>query len=582
MIQENYFTASQDIQNHFEKLIDWGQIIESYEQGFQDHQEYKRSGKKFLALAPSSAEEAKESYRVCLETTGKVAGEFVAPRSAEMDKDGLKFDKGKVTFPKDMLDCHAKFSGTGNNYYAIPRHYGGLGFPTTVQTMLTEILARANPSFCLTVGAPNIAGIIAEYFVDEKVAEEWVSRVTSGELWSAMALSEPNHGSDLSNITTQAEKDKNGKWIINGTKRYITHGCGFNDIPAFIATLARTGKPGSGARGLSFFAVDGANVKVEGIEKKMGLHCSPTCKLVYKNAPATLIGKEGMGLVKYAMGLMNRARLNVASLSLGLAQAAVSEAKKYASERLQFGRPIQDIVPVRNTLRSMERELLAMRCLHYETARCMDLYKWPKLYIKKKGKASAEVFGGSEARKWEKLANFYTPLAKYYLSEMCSRLAYDGLQVFGGSGYTEDYDLSRISRDARVTNIMEGTTHLQIVAAVGGISAGMAPKGYLREYIGGEMKKFSPSSILQGIYRSFDELCAYFRQIKDSDLRDGLAFELVESSARFLCSMLLERSLVKFSGKKAEERAGFIEEFNIDSEAIIKANMLRVQRKATV
>ena len=581
MIQENYFTALPDLQDHFQKLIHWEQIVQAYEQNFQDHRDYKEKGDELLALAPSNVNEAREAYKACLEAMGKIAGEVVAPRAAEMDREGLKFEKGRVIFPKAMLECYSKMLETGSNYYGISRHYGGLGFPVTTQSMIMEVLAHADSSFGLAVATPNICEIVERY-ADKEVVKEWVPQVTQGKLWSAMSLTEPNHGSDLPNIASRAEKDKNGKWIINGTKRFITHGCGFNDIPALVVTLARTGEADSGARGLGLFIVKGTDLEVAGIEKKLGIHCSPTCELVYENTPAVLIGKEGLGLVKYAMGMMNAARLGIASQSMGVAQAAVSEAKKYASERSQFGRLIQDIIPVRKTLRTMEREVLAMRCLLYEAAFCVDLYQWPKLYVERDGKNPSEVVGSSEIRKWEKLANFYTPLTKYYLSEMCNRLAYEGLQIFGGAGYTEEYDLARIFRDARITNIYEGTTHLQIVAAIGGISNGMAPKGFLRKYIEEEIQKFSPSSSLKGIYKGFDELCAHFRQIKESDIRDELAFEAVESSARFLCSMLLERSLTKFSGKEAEERAAFVQEFNIDSEAMIKANFLRIQKKASV
>ena len=582
MIQENYFTALPDIQDHFEKLVDWDKIVEACEQNFQNHKEYKKNGNELLALAPSSVEETKESYKICLEAAGELAGKVVAPCAAEMDKEGLKFDKGKIIFPKTMLDCYAKSLETGISYYGISRYCGGLGFPITVQSMLFELMSRADSSFCIAMSAPNIVEIVERY-ADEEVVKEWLPLITKGELWSAMALTEPNYGSDLPNIATRAEQDAEGKWLLNGTKRFITHACGFNDVPALIITLARTGKAGSGARGLSLFIVKSTDVEIAGIEKKLGLHCSPTCEVVYENTAGILIGKEGLGLLKYAMGMMNGARLAVASQSMGVAQAAVSEAKKYASEREQFGRMIKDIPAVRKTLRSMERELLAMRCLLYEASRCVDLYQWPKLEleIERKGKTPSEVLGSSEIRKWEKLANFYTPLAKYYLSEMCNRLAYDGLQVFGGAGYTQDYDLARIFRDARITNIYEGTTHLQIVAAVGGVSAGMAPKGYLRGYIEGEMQIFSASSVLQNLYKDFEELCLEFRQIKSGERRDELAFEAVESSARFLCSMLLERSLTKFSGEKAKERKAFVQEFNIDSQAITKANFIRIKEQGS-
>ena len=584
MIQGNYFNDNKDIQDHFEKIINWNSVVEEYEEGFKDNKEYQKTNNALLASAPSSIDEAKEYYNFCLEIVGKLSGEIVAPRAAIMDKEGLKFEKGEVIFSKPIIECMEKAKEAGCFYLGISRHYGGLNVPQLVRSIAFEILCRADSSFAFSMSTPDIAEII-DRFSTEEVAKDWLLDLTKGKYWSAMALTEPNYGSDLPSITTKAEKNSDGTWLLNGTKRFITQACGFNGVPAAIITLARTGKPESGARGLSLFIVNSKDVEIAGIEKKLGLSTSPTCEVVYENAPGVIIGKEGLGLLKYAMGMMNTARISVAAQAMGVAQAAVSEAKKYASERHQFGRAIQDIPAVRKRLDFMDRELIAMRCILYEASSCIDLYQWRKISVEKEkakegdGSYKKDKESLDKIRKWEKLANFYTPLSKYYLSEMCNRIAYDALQVFGGSGYIRDYDIERIYRDARIAPIYEGTTNLQILAAIGGISAGMAPTGYLREYIAEEMKSFQASSFLNQVYDIFSKICNEYREIKDKDLRDKLSLEAVHSSARFLGGMLLERSLTKFSAEELKERTDMVEQFNIDSQAMLLANLSLIQTK---
>ncbi len=578
MISENYFLQNKDIQFHFKNAVDWETIVDSYEQDFQDHKNYEKTKNENLSYAPSDMEEALEAYKSFLDSTGDIAGKYVAPQAANMDREGLKYDDGNVIFPEAMKECYTKAEEAGITSFGFSRRYGGFGLPMVVRSIYLELIARADSSFALLIGTKNIAEVL-EHCASEELVQEWVTQTVNGNFWGAMALTEPDYGSDLPNITTRAVKDPNGDWTITGTKRFITHACGFDNTPAVIITLARTGVPNSGARGLSLFIVNSKDVRIASIEKKLGIVCSPTCEVVYENSPAILIGKEGYGLVKYSMTMMNGARLGIAAQATGVAQAAFSEAKKYASERKQFGKLIQDIPPVKKLLRKMERETMAMRCILYEAARCVDMYMWPKYHNEKEGKALSEVKQAKDIRKWEKLSNFYTPLSKYYSSEMSTVLADNAILVFGGAGYTTDYDVARIYRDARITPIYEGTTHLQVVAAISGISSGMKPEsGFLKKYLEEEMKGFSISQRLKNLYTNFCEVSDTYRSLEDSNIREELAFEAVESSARFIASMLLERSVSQSSQEKEKiERKEHTEMFHIDSKAIISANLIRIQ-----
>jgi acyl-CoA dehydrogenase len=583
MIQNNYFSDNEDLTLQFEKIISWNDIIDTYENGFEDAKAYQKNGDERLAMAPSNYQEAIDYYRTILESTGEIAGRVIAPQSQIMDHKGLKFESGRVIFPEEMLACMQSVKDAGILPYAISRHYGGLGLPVTAQVMMMEAVARADAAFAIAMGCVNLGETI-ESFASDEMVKEWVPKMAAGELWGAMALTEPNYGSDLQNVRTKAEKGPDGTWRITGTKRFITHGCGFGEIPSAILTLARTGSPESGGRGLSFFLVLSKDVEIAGIEKKMGLHISPTCEVVYDNSPALLIGEEGKGLVKYAMGMMNGARLSIAAQSMGIATAAYYEAKKYASERVQFGRTIDKIPAVAKMLETMEREIIAMRCLLLEAATSVDMYHWRKHRLTHQGMADRDVRRDEQVKKWEKLADFFTPLSKYYTSEMTNRIAFDALQIHGGSGYTEEYDVARIYRDARITNIYEGTTQLQIVAAIGGVVAGMSPSGHLRAYIDETLKGFEPSTMLRRNYEIFEEIVRAYREIGEGELKDALAFEVVESAARYINGLLLERSIDRLvkQGENVDRRRQLTEAYNRDSFAILTANLVRVGGESRV
>lgn len=581
MIQNNYFTDSEDLVLQFDHIIDWNEIIDAREDGFADAKRYAETKDESLSMAPGTYQDAVDYYRTILESAGELAGKTVAPVARAMDSTGLKYAAGKVTFPAEMLECTNAVKEAGLLPYSIDRRFGGLGLPATTQIMVMETISRADAAFGIAMGCANLAETI-ERFGSEEMKQKWVPAMAAGDVWGAMALTEPNYGSDLQNVRTKAEKGPDGQWRITGTKRFITHGCGIGDIPAVILTLARTGSPESGGRGLSFFLVKSTDVLIAGVEKKLGLHVSPTCEVVYDNSPAELIGEEGKGLVRYAMGMMNGARLSIASQSMGIATAAFAEARKYASERVQFGRTIEQIPAVARILENDEAELLAMRCLVLEAGRAIDLYHWRQERLLHSGMAEREVRRDETVKKWEKLADLFTPLSKYYTSEMTNRLAFDAIQIHGGAGYTEEYDVARIYRDARITNIYEGTTQLQVVAAIGGVVSGMTPTGHLRAYLDEVQGTIEASPALLQLRAMLEEIVRTYRELGDGTAKDALAFEVVESAARTINGVLLERSLKRMNGKVSaeaiERRRRLVEVYNGESLALLTANQVRLQK----
>ena len=577
MIQSNYFADNEDLQLQFHSIFEWDRVAEEAESGFRDAQTYAEKGDERFAMAPRDNAEALEYYRSILESVGELMGREVAPRAAEMDRTGLRYDNGRVIFPEAQQECYRLLRDAGLMPVALPREYGGLALPVSVQVMLLEVAARADAAFALAYGNINVAEIVARYGSRE-MCDEWLPKFASAEVACAMALTEPNYGSDLPNVQTRAVQDEDGTWRLTGTKRFITHACGYLDGGCGILTLARTGSPTSGARGLSFFLVDSRDIQVAGIETKMGLHCSPTCELVYENAKGILIGQEGLGLVRYSMGMMNSARITIAAQALGIAEAAHFEAAKYAGERVQFGKAIQDIPAVRRILDRMEVECAAMRGLVLEAGRVVDLYMWRKeRLVKHEGRSDREVRSDEQVARWEKLADLLTPISKYYVSEQCVRIAYDSVQIHGGSGYTEEYDVARIYRDARITTIYEGTTQLQIVAAIGGVVAGLSASGFLRAFVDQELATFPASALLKGQFASLEEMVRLYRDLQTAELKARHAAEVVESAARLLMGLLFERSVHKLNGPARAKRQALCEQFVHETEATLAANTTRLR-----
>ena len=314
----------------------------------------------------------------------------------------------------------------------------------------------------------------------------------------------------------------------------------------------------------------------------MGLHASPTCEVVFENTPALLIGEEGFGLVRYTMGMLNGARMGIAAQGVGMATAAFEEAKIFASTRIQFGKPIEEIPAIKKMLRRMEREIMAMRCLTLEGGRTVDMYYWKMEHLREEGKTDKEISNNEEVRHWMKLADLLTPVSKYYCSEMCNRIAYDALQIHGGSGFTEDYDIARIYRDARITSIYDGTTQIQVMAAIGGIVSGMSATGHFRKYLLNELSLFSPSARILSLFASLEEAISAYKDIKSSEVRDSFSVELVEVATRVLAGIHLEKTGSMLEGEDNAKRLKHADEFNIDSKSIALANISRMKEFADV
>lgn len=539
MIQGNYFDDNADLAFTVDHFIDWATIIPLKEEGFKDGAEFKKTGDKHLEFAPNSTEEAIEGYKAVWQQTGELAGVEVAGAARAMDKHGLKFNNGKVTFPPDMVRLVDLFTQSGLLGYAMGRHHGGLGMNLSASSIVMELVSRADPAFGIALGCYNLAEVI-ERFGGAKMTDEWVPKMAAGEVTGAMALTEPNYGSDLSRVATKAVKDENGVWRLTGTKRFITHGCGMGDKPSVILTLARSG--GAGAKGLSFFLVHSNDIQVARIEEKMGLHISPTCEIVFENSKAELIGEEGLGLIRYAMGMMNGARMGIAVQSLGIAQAAHSEGVKYASERVQFGATIDKLAAVKRIIEDNEAYVQGMRALVYRACEVVDHYDGLSAKLIKESDERA-ARKNEDVVRLDKLAKLLTPTAKLFCSEYANFVSYHSLQIFGGSGYTEEYDIAKIYRDARICTIYEGTTQLQAVAAIGGIVEGLREGGFLLGHLKSEIEKTSDAKQKTALLADVDTLAKLVPQYKERAEKEAVSIDMVTAFAHVYVSILLAQQL---------------------------------------
>ena len=514
MRSDNFYLDNPDLRFVVERWIDWRRIVELKEDLGSDECPFE------------SVEEAVETFADMLkDPIGMLAAQRIAPRAEEVDREGCKLVDGEVRLPEGMVKSLRELSEAQLMGITLPREYGGLSFPKSFYTAATEIISRADASLMNFFGLQGIAETIALFGSDE-LKERYLPGLCSGELTGAMVLTEPEAGSDLGAIQTRAFYDEGaGVWRIRGTKRFITNGCG--DV---LLVLARSEDPKryAGGRGLSLFLVEkGERVVVRRIEEKMGLHGSPTCELYFDDAPAYLIGRRGRGLTRYVSWLMEAARLAIAAQSLGICEAALREGVNYADEREQFGRKIKEFPQVAEMLVDMQVYTEAVRALVYATSQAVDL------------KEGAERRGlKDEARRWGRLAEVLTPIAKYYASEVCIRIASDSLQIHGGSGYMRDYPIERIYRDARITNIYEGTSQIQINWALPRIL-----RGDLDEEL--EMRRngdYGEHEDLAGKARQGHDLFAKALEkvrSSDPDYRDLVARKLVDMAIDVYISYLL-------------------------------------------
>lgn len=469
----NFFTDNEDILFLFSH-INLAQIAALQEDDFVG-----AKGGPGADYAPRDAADAIDNYRRILTIVGEIAGEYVAPRAEQIDREGNKHNEdGTVTLHplvQQNLNDLAKADLMG---FTLPRKYGGLNCPNLIYTMANEIISRADASLMNIFGLQGIAETI-NAFADDKIKDEYLPRFAKGEVTGAMVLTEPDAGSDLQAVSLRAFQDEDGNWRLNGVKRFITNGCG-----EILLTLARSEPDIKDGRGLSLFLNErSGRIRVRHLEEKLGIHGSPTCELVFDDAPGKLIGERQLGLIRYVFSLMNGARVGIAAQSLGIGEAAYRIARRYAYTRKQFGVSIERLPAVAELVTDMRIYLEAARTLTYETSRVCDVeYNNLRVLEMNPPTDPAETKKRKElARTLKRLNGMLTPMSKYYSSEMCMKVASDAIQVLGGSGYMKDYPVERHLRDARITTIYEGTSQLQVVAAVRGVCSGAFEK-YAEEF----------------------------------------------------------------------------------------------------
>lgn len=523
----NYFTENHDVQFHFNRL-NLEEIIGMLEDNYEEAKRYN--------YAPISYEDAVENYRKVMEVVGDIAGNFISPRAADVDSEGAQYKSGKVSYARGTQENLEMLSRADLMGMILPRQYGGLNFPFTVYLMATEIISRADASLMNLFGLQDIGDMIAKYG-DEDQKREFVPKFTTGEHTGAMALTEPDAGSDLQSVKMHAYQNEKGQWFLRGMKRFITNG------NAQVHLVLARSEPGTkDGRGLSMFACYGdETVKVRRIENKLGIHGSPTCELQFNDTPAQLIGQRKFGLIKYVFDLMYRARMGVSAQALGISQAAFDEALMYAKDRVQFGRAIYNIPAVSNLLIDMRVVLESNRSLMYSAAKVVDQKERLEEVINRKKQLGESVTDlNNELKAVNKVANFLTPVTKLVLTESANKITYDSLQIHGGTGYMKEFRVERLARDARITNIYEGTSQLQVVAAISGVL-----NDVLKEYFDKREKKEYAGGLavlsnhLKEIREILYDSLKYVAGKKDTGFQDVAAKELVELYAYLYVGYLL-------------------------------------------
>lgn len=519
----NFYKDNSDIKFQFSHPL-MGKIVELKEQNFKDYGKYD--------YAPSSVEDAIDSYDKVMEIMGEICGDVLAPNAEQVDHDGPVCKDGRVTYAAGTQQNQDVLTQAGLYGMSLPREYGGLNFSMVPYVMAAELTGRADAGFSNIWGLQDCAETINE-FASKEIRDEFLPRVCKGETCS-MDLTEPDAGSDLQAAMLKATYDeKTGMWILNGVKRFITNG----DAQIKLV-LARSEEGTTDARGLSYFVYDKnwGGVTVRRIENKLGIKGSPTCELVFKNAPAKLVGERKLGLIKYVMSLMNGARLGVGAQSVGISEAAYREALKYANERAQFGKKIIEFPAVSEMLALMKAKLQASRAILYETTRFVDIYKAYNAIAEERKLTPEER---AESKKYAKYADMFTPVLKMMSSEYCNQNAYDAIQVHGGSGFMKEYPVERIYRDARITTIYEGTSQLQTVAAIRYVTNG-SYLAKMREYEQMETSDeyASLKTKLVAMTDQYEKACALAAE-RGNEFIDFHARRLVEMAAHILMSYLL-------------------------------------------
>lgn len=519
----NFYTDNSDLKFQLSHPL-MRKIVELKEQDFKDSGVYD--------YAPCNVEDAIDSYDKVMEVMGEICADTIAANAEQVDHDGPVCENGRVTYAAGTAENQRVLTQAGMYGMSLPRQYGGLNFSLVPYVMAEELVSRADAGFANIWGLQDCAETIHE-FASEEIKAEFLPRIPQGDTCS-MDLTEPDAGSDLQAAMLKAEwNEEKGMWMLNGVKRFITNG----DAQIKLV-LARSEEGTRDGRGLSYFVHDQkwGGVTVRRIENKLGIKGSPTCELVFKNAPAKLIGERRMGLIKYVMSLMNGARLGVGAQSTGISEAAYREAYKYACERRQFGKAIIEFPAVYEMLAVMKAKLQASRAILYETTRFVDIYK-SYGFIAETRKLTPEE--RQEMKKYQRYADMFTPVLKMMSSEYCNQNAYDAIQIHGGSGYMKEYPVERIYRDARITTIYEGTSQLQTVAAIRYVTTG-AYLAKIREY---EAEETAPEfatlrKTLVDMAAQYEQACAIVHR-HDTSYVDFHARRLVEMAGHIIMGWLL-------------------------------------------
>ncbi|MCM1050758.1 MAG: acyl-CoA dehydrogenase family protein [Paenibacillus sp.] len=519
----NFYTDNPDLKHHLTHPL-MEKIVALKERNYSDAEKYD--------YAPLDYADAQDSYDKVLEIVGEICGDIIAPNAESVDHDGPSVTDGRVTYaPATQVNLDA-CRKAGLMGMAMPRRYGGLNFPITPYIMAADIVSRADTGFENLWGLQDCAETIYE-FANEDQKQRFISRVCQGETMS-MDLTEPDAGSDLQSVMLKATEQPDGTWRLNGVKRFITNGD--SDIHLVLARSEAGTKDG---RGLSMFIYDkrDGGVNVRRIENKMGIKGSPTCELTYKDAKAELCGSRRLGLIKYVMALMNGARLGIAAQSVGVSELAYREALAYARDRKQFGKAIIEFPAVYEMLSVMKGKLDASRSLLYECARFVDMYKIYDDIAKERTLTPEER---KEAKYYSRLADALTPLAKGMGSEYCNQNAYDCIQIHGGSGFMKDYACERLYRDARITSIYEGTTQLQVVAAIRHVTTGTY-LNLINSYLEAEVKPElqSVKDRIRVIADMYAKAVEHVGKVEDQAYGDFMARRLVEMAGVTIMSCLL-------------------------------------------
>ena len=565
----NFYTDTPSLRHHLHHPL-MRRIVELKERNFRDKDTYD--------YAPVDFDDAMDSYERVLEMVGEISADVIAPNAEGVDHDGPTVAGGRVTYAPGTQENLDAVRRAGLMGMAMPRRYGGLNFPIVPYIMAADIVSRADAGFENLWGLQDCAETLYE-FGNEDQHSRYIPRVCQGETMS-MDLTEPDAGSDLQSVMLKATYDEASQcWRLNGVKRFITNGD--SDIHL---VLARSEEGTRDGRGLSMFIYDKRNggVNVRRIENKMGIKGSPTCELVFNNAPAELCGERRLGLIKYVMALMNGARLGIMAQAVGLCEAAWREADKYAHERRQFGRAIIEFPAVYEMLALMRARADATRAMLYETARYVDIYKALDDIARERKLTPDER---KEQKHYAKLADAFTPMGKGMSTEFANRNTYDAIQVHGGSGFMKDYTCERLYRDARITNIYEGTTQLQVVAAIRHVTTGTY-LARLREY---EAETYRPElsdlhAQLREMTDTYEGLVARVTEPKDAELLDFMARRLVEAATHCVFGYLLLQSAntddsftpsarvyVRYGAAEIAQIRSFIEGFRPESLSDYKA-----------